>query len=167
MPIDAAMLRDLTVAALRDGDARALEDYLTAHRDDRGVLVAFAEGIVALVAPPAPDVERIEALLDGWAALPTTAAPTADPRAVLPAAAVRAYGSVAIARPDWWADEIGKLRRAAADPRPPVRAALVAALRTLVAADPTRARATLAGWRAAGDPALAAVADAALADAKS
>jgi hypothetical protein len=164
MSLTDATLRELTAAALRDGDDRALGNYLIAHRDDPAILVAFADGIAALVAPPAPDVERIEALLDGWAALPATAMPAGDPRAVLPAAALRAYGRVAVARPDWWADEIGKLRRAAADPRPLVRAALVAALRDLLAAAPARARAALAAWRGAGDPSLAAVADAALAD---
>jgi hypothetical protein len=162
MPHDAAMLRRLADAALREGDARPLEDYLLASADDPGVSEAFAGVIGALVTAPDPPVERIEALLDGWAALSPEEAPRDDPRARLPATALRCYGQVAVARPDWWGDEIAKLRRGTADRRPWSQASLRAALGQMFAADPERTRAALVEWRASGDPQAAGVAVAVL-----
>ena len=65
-------------------------------------------------------------------------------------------------RPDWWDDEIAKLRRGTADRRPWSQASLRAALRQMFAADPERTRAALIEWRTSGDPAAAGVAVAVL-----
>ena len=55
------------------------------------------------------------------AALSAEEAPTNDPREILPAAAVMSYGQAAVSRPDWWADELAKIHKAASDPRWRVR----------------------------------------------
>lgn len=162
MPFDVARLRRLTDDALRGGDAGALEAYLLAAPDDPRGGELFAGIIAALVTAPDPPVDRIEALLDGWAALAPAAVPADDPRARLPATALRCYGQVAVARPDWWGDEIAKLRRGTADRRPWSQASLRAALGRMFDADPGRTREALLAWRASGDPLASLVAVAVL-----
>jgi hypothetical protein len=162
MHYDVATLRHLIDAALHEGDARPLEQYLLAAADDPGVSEAFAGVIATIVTAPDPPVEQIEALLDGWAALSPQAAPRDDPRARLPATALRSYGAVAVARPDWWSDEIVKLRRGTADRRPWSQASVWEALGQMFAADPERTRAALIAWRDSGDPQAASVAIAVL-----
>src|SRR3954453_954316 len=169
MHYDVVTLRHLIDAALHNGDAGPLEQYLLASADDPGVGEAFA-GVIAtivttpdpLVAPPGPVGGRIEALLDGWAALSLREAPRDDPRARLPATALRSYGAVAVARPDWWGDEIATLRRGTADRRPWSQASVWEALGQMLAADPERTRAALVEWRASGDAQAASVAIAVL-----
>ena len=51
-----------------------------------------------------------------------------------------------------WDDEIGKLRRAATDPRRRVREVVALALQRLLAADRDRTAAALAQWAGDGDP---------------
>jgi hypothetical protein len=162
MHYDVATLRHLIDDALHDGDAGPLEHYLLANADDPGVSEVFAGAIATIVTAPDPPVERIEALLDGWAALSLRDAPRDDPRARLPATALRSYGAVAVARPDWWDDEIAKLRRGTADRRPWSQASVWEALRQMLAADPERTRDALVEWRASGDPQAARVAIAVL-----
>jgi hypothetical protein len=106
----------------------------------------------------------LEALLDGWAALDAAAAPSDRPEVILPCAAVAAYGEVAAVRPDWWGDEVAKLRRAAADDRWRVREVVAAALQRLLDADWDRAVSELVRWTADGDPLVVRAAAAAVAE---
>jgi hypothetical protein len=151
-------LAPLLVDALEQNAPDSLVSYLTAHSDLPGprmniaLVTAFAEGIAGRVTAPDPPVERIEALLDGWAALPLTDAPVNNPREILPAAAVRAYGQVAVVRPDWWADEIAKLHRAASDPRWRVREIVALALQAMLDADWARTYAAIRTWVAGDNP---------------
>jgi hypothetical protein len=115
------------------------------------VLVAFARAVAGVVGrpdgtPPSVDVEALESLLDGWAS---------GPDAALASAAVSSYGEVDSVRPDWWSDEIGKLRRAAADARPAVRDAVVRATARLLVTSPDRTAAALDDWSADPDPLVA------------
>jgi hypothetical protein len=125
---------------------------------------AFADVVGEVVAQPAPPVARLEALLDGWAALPLDGAPVNDPREIWPGAAVLAYGQVAVRRSDWWGDEIGKLQRAASDPRWRVRELVATALQRMLAADWPRTLAALQTWLTAGDPLVIRAAVAAVAE---
>jgi hypothetical protein len=150
---------DLLLDAALDRDRPAdLVSYLTGHSDLPGprmnlaLVTAFAREIARRVTAHDPPVARIEALLDGWAALLLAEAPPNDPREILPASAVRAYGQVAVVRPDWWADEIAKLYRAAGDPRWRVREIVAAALQTMLGADWTRTYAALRTWVAGENP---------------
>src|SRR5689334_24416536 len=108
-------LQPLLAQALSGGDATALAHYLAERsglpgpRMNLALVGAFADAVGEVVTRPDPPVERLEALLDGWAALPLAAAPVNDPREIWPGAAVLAYGQVAVRRPDWWGDEVGKL----------------------------------------------------------
>src|SRR5690348_7491922 len=114
-----ADLRKLIPAALKKGNANALEKHLTENsglpgpRMNLALVGAFADVIGEIVSEPDPPVEQIEKLLDGWAALSPEEVPVDDPREILPAAAIMSYGQAAVSRPDWWEDEIVKLRRAA------------------------------------------------------
>ena len=99
-----------------------------------------------------PPVEALEALLDGWATMSTDAAPGDRPEVILPCAAVAAYGEVGAIRPEWWDDEIGKLRRAAADSRWRVREIVARALQRLLAADWPRTIDALHQWAEGHDP---------------
>src|SRR5690349_14445139 len=109
-------LRALLVQTLQTGEQKLLENYLTGHsnlpgpRMNLAVVNAFAGVVGEIVTQPDPPVEQLEVLLDSWAALPLEAAPVNDPREILPAAAVASYGQVAVTRPDWWEDEVAKLR---------------------------------------------------------
>ncbi len=134
-------LRKLIPAALGVGDCAALEQYLTEHsalpspRGNLELLHAFADAIGEIIALPDPPVERIETMLDDWAALSLEAAPVNDPREILPAAAVVAYGQAAASRFDWWDSEMRKLRKAASDPRWRTREMVAAALQRMLGAD--------------------------------
>lgn len=159
----------LLAGALQD-TADPLVAYLTGEsrlpgpRMNLAVVGAFADAVGAVVTAPDPPVERLEALLDGWAALPAAAAPTNDPREILPAAAVLAYGQVAVVRPDWWVDETAKLRRAAADSRWRMRELVATAVQRMLAADWARTLALLTDWAADPDPLVVRAAAAAVAE---
>jgi hypothetical protein len=66
--------------------------------------------------------------LDSRATLPVETASADRPEVVLPCAAAAAYGEVGAVRPEWWDDELAKLRRVAADSRWRVREIVAQAL---------------------------------------
>jgi hypothetical protein len=162
-------LRALLDQALT-GDAAPLEQYLAGRsglpgpRMNLPLAGALADVVGEVVTRPNPPVARLEALLDGWAALSLAAAPVNDPREIWPAAAVLAYGQVAVQRPDWWEDEISKLHRAARNPRWRVRELVAAALQRMLAADWPRTLAALHTWLADSDPLVIRAAAAAIAE---
>src|SRR6266700_3757798 len=136
-----------------------LEGYMTEHsalpgpRMNTALVGAFADVIGRLVTQPAmPPVERLEALLDGWAALSLAGAPANDPREILPSTAVLTYGQVAVARQGWWEDEVAKLRRAALHPCWRVREMVAAALQRMLAANWKRTYQVLTNWLLDDDP---------------
>jgi hypothetical protein len=163
-------LRPLLAHVLAGGDAAALQQYLAERsglpgpRMNLALVGAFADVVGEIVTRSDPPVERLEALLDGWAALPLEAAPVNDPREIWPGAAVLAYGQVAVRRPDWWGDEIGKLHRAARDPRWRVRELVATALQRMLAADWPRTLAALHTWLTGADPLVIRAAAAAVAE---
>jgi hypothetical protein len=67
-------------------------------------------------------------------------------------------------RPDWWADEVAKLLRAATDPRWRVREMVAAALQRLLAADWDPTVVALLGWVRHEDPLVVRAAVAAVAE---
>jgi hypothetical protein len=140
--------------ALTSSDSAPLEQYLITHsglpgpRMNLALANAFASAVAACVRTDNPPVEALEMLLDGWAALSSDAAPTTDPRVILPASAVLSYGYVGAARPDWWPDEIDKLHSAADDSRWRVREMVAAALQQMLAADWPRTLTELHRWLA-------------------
>jgi hypothetical protein len=150
--------------ALGGGDARELEGALVrasglpGARMNLGLAWAFARavgGVVVRPGPPAPagpPVGRLEALLDGWAALTPDEAPGDQPRVILPCAAHAAYGEVGAVRPEWWRDETAKLRRGASDTRWRVREVVAQALQRLIEADGPRTFAVLQEWAGDDDP---------------
>ncbi len=139
-------------SALAGGEAGPLETYLRAEsrlpgpRSNLELLAQFAAAVAAVVCRPDPPVARLEALLDGWAALPLEVAPVNDPGEFLPAAATLAYGYVAAARPAWWGDEVAKLHRAARSPRWRTREMVASALQRMAAADWDRTLAVVDHW---------------------
>ncbi len=153
-------LRDLLRQALESNDQGPLENFLTSQSNLPGprlnlkLVETFAGVIGELVRPPGPafPVERLEALLDGWAALDLAAAPINHLREILPACAARSYGQVAVVRPDWWEDEAAKLRRAAASPRWRTREIVALAWQKMLTADWDRAIAALDRWLNDTDP---------------
>jgi hypothetical protein len=167
-------LRKLIPAVLGVDGCSALEKYLTEHsalpspRGNLELIHAFADAIGEIITRPDPPVERIETLLDDWAALSLEAAPVNDPREILPAAAVVAYGQAAASRLDRWDAEMEKLRKAASDPRWRTREMVAAALQRMLGADWERTYNELACcWLGDDDPlviraAVAAVAEPAL-----
>lgn len=163
-------LRPLLAHALVGGDATPLAQYLAewsglpGARMNLALVGAFADAVGEIVTQPHPPVERLEALLDGWAALPLEAAPVNDAREIWPGAAVLAYGQVAVRRPDWWGDEIGKLHRAAADARWRVRELVATAVQRMLAADWPRTVAALQTWLTEADPLVIRAAAAAVAE---
>ncbi len=163
-------LRPLLAHALVGGDATPLAQYLAewsglpGARMNLALVGAFADAVGEIVTQPHPPVERLEALLDGWAALPLEAAPVNDAREIWPGAAVLAYGQVAVRRPDWWGDEIGKLHRAAADARWRVRELVATAVQRMLAADWPRTVAALQTWLIEADPLVIRAAAAAVAE---
>ncbi len=165
-----AELRNLIAQTLQRGDCTSLEQYLTEHsnlpgpRGNLELIGACADVIGEIITQPDPPVERIETLLDGWAALPLEAAPVNDPREILPAVAILSYGQAAVSRPDWWQDEITKLRKAASDPRWRTREMVAAALQRMLEADWPRAYTALSNWLQDGDPLVIRAAAAAVAE---
>jgi hypothetical protein len=131
------------------------------------VVAAFSAAVGLLVTQPDlpdPQVEALEALLDGWAALGEDEAPGDQPEAILSCAAVAAYGAVGVARPDWIDDELAKLRRSAADPRWRVREVVAQSLQRLLAHDWSYVVWELADWAADDDPLVVRAAAAAVAE---
>lgn len=153
-------LKSLLDEALAIGQNAPLENYLAGRSNLPGpranliLIEVFAMLVGELVTPPGPafPVERLEDLLDGWAALDLGSAPVNHPREILPACAVRSYGQVAVVRPDWWDDEITKLRRAASNPRWRTREMVALALQKMLAADWPLTFAALEGWLSAEAP---------------
>jgi hypothetical protein len=151
-------LADVLGVALATGDDCDLRSVLLAAsrlpgpRMNLRLIDDFAAAVGDVVGQPAPPVAALEAILDAWAAMPVAAAPADQPSVILPCAAVAAYGEVAARRPDWWPDEIAKLRRAAADPRWRVRELVAQALQRMLEADWPRAVAELDAWTASDDP---------------
>jgi hypothetical protein len=171
--LDSAELRALLASALQNdqnGSAAALEAFMMTHsslpgpRANLSLLDQFAVLVGEVVAGPKPPTVRLERLLDGWAAIPEEAAPANDPKVILPAAAVLAYGQVAALRPEWWDDEIGKLCRAAADPRWRVREMAATGLQKMLGADWARTLEALNGWLASDNPLVLRAAVAAVAE---
>ena len=99
-------------------------DAALARRDP----MAFARAVGVAVARPDPPVDELEALLDGWA--------TGDDEE-LAVAAVHAYADVARVRPEWLADETGKLTAALDHPSETVRRAAADALAAIHGEPPT------------------------------
>ncbi len=169
-PASPALLAAALDSALTTGDAGPLAAMLQAHsglpgpRLNLSLVAGFADLIGERVQGPAVPVARLEALLDGWASSPPTAAPGDQPPVILPCAALVAYGEVGARRPEWWGDEMAKLRRAAPDSRWRVREAVVFGLQRLLAADWERTVAALAVWAADEDPLVARAAAAGVAE---
>jgi hypothetical protein len=141
-------LRDagvLEAALERDSEARTA-------RQNTALINSLASVAAYAAAYPDTPIETLEHILDGWAAITPDDAPSNHPRELLTVAAAAAYGQVALARPDWWDDEIAKLRRAAADTRWRVRDTVVEAMQGLLKTDWLRAFATLIAWL--DDPSL-------------
>lgn len=150
----AALLDD----ALETGNDRVLRDHLIADsrlpgpRMNLAAVTAFARAVGAVVGDDDPPVDALEAMLDDWAALSAAAAPGDRPEVILPCAAIAAYGEVGAVRPEWWRDEITKLRRAARDPRWRVREIVAQALQRLLEADWARTIDELRAWADEDDP---------------
>jgi hypothetical protein len=160
-----------TTTAPTTNNTEALEGYLTAHsalpgpRMNIALASTFADVIGRLVTQPdMPPVDRLEALLDGWAELTLVEAPANDPREILPSTAALTYGQVAVARPDWWNDEVRKLRRAASHRRWRVREMVAAALQRMLAADWQRTYQVLTNWLLDDDPLVIRASAAAIAE---
>jgi hypothetical protein len=124
----------------------------------------FAAAVGEVARRPDPPVAALEALLDGWAAMPERQAPVDRPEVILPCAAVAAYGEVGAVRPDWWDDEVAKLGVAATDGRWRVREVVALALQRLLDADWDRTARVLLAWAATGDPLVVRAAAAAVAE---
>lgn len=157
-------LGDLLAKALATGDDTLLRAALVGRIGpaDPTLVQAFAREVGAVIRRPDPPVAALERLLDGWAALTEQEAPDNRPEVVLPCAAVAAYGEAGVAREEWFPDEIAKLRRASADPRPQVRETVVQALHRLLDTHPSRTGAALRDWAAGDDPLVVEVAGRAL-----
>jgi len=161
-----AELDSLLQTALK-GEARLLENYLIKNsnlpgpRMNLALAAALADTIGKFVMQPMLNVERLETMLDGWAA---DDADTDQPRVILPCAAMLAYGQVAASRPEWWSDEIAKLHRAAADSRWRVREMVSTALQRMLAADWSRTIAALSDWLKSDNPLIVRAAAAGVAE---
>ena len=139
------------------GDPEPLERYLKANSRLPGprmnLSLAMAAGRVAGQTAARPEAEKsLESVLDRWSATPVEQAPPNDPGEILPAIAALAYGQVAVTRPEWWDDELAKLRRSAGDTRWRVREMVAAGLQTMLATDWDRTVAALRCWVADGRP---------------
>ncbi len=128
------MLEQLLAQALADGETEQLEKYLSEHghlpdsKINLELVEAFAVLVGQLVTRVNPPVAALENLLDGWARL-------ADVETVgelWPCLAAASYGRVGTVRPDWRDDELGKLQKLAASPRPLLHQIVVAALQRFV-----------------------------------
>src|SRR6266567_4141029 len=122
-------------------------------------------------APTANSTEALEGYLTAHSALPgprmniaLAEAPANDPREILPSTAALTYGQVAVARPDWWNDEVTKLHMAAAHPRWRVREMVAAALQRMLAADWQRTYQVLTNWLLDDDPLVIRASAAAIAE---
>jgi hypothetical protein len=157
-------LRGLLDEALATGNDRGLRAALVtaAAAGGAGAAAALALAVGEVVRGADPPVAALEALLDRWAAMTEQEAPAGAAEVILPCAAVASYGEAAVSRPDWFDDEVAKLRLAAGDPRRPVRRAVAGSLRRMLDADRPRTVAVLHGWIGEGDAAVAEVARAAL-----
>jgi hypothetical protein len=150
----AALLDD----ALQTADDRALRDHLIADsrlpgpRMNLTAVASFARAVGDVARGDDPPVDALEAMLDGWASLSAAAAPGDRPEVILPCAAIAAYGEVGTVRPEWRADELTKLRRAARDPRWRVREIVAQALQRLLDADWARTIDDLREWADEEDP---------------
>jgi hypothetical protein len=155
-------LQPLIIRAIsvpRTNDIETLERYmiersaLPGPRMNTALVSAFADVIGQLVTQPdMPPVERIEALLDGWAALSLATAPANDPLEILPSAAAMTYGQVAVMRPDWWDDEVAKLHTAASHRCWRVREMVAAALQRMLATNWERIYQVIVDWLSDDDP---------------
>ncbi len=165
-------LNSLLAGAL-GGDAEPLEAYLMqgSHlpgpRANLELAHAFASLVAAQVTGPDAPGDALAALLDRWAEYSLGYAPPNQPREFLPCCAALSYGAVAAARPDWWGDEIAKLRRAAADSRWRVREMAATGLQRMLQANWRRGCSALVEWASDPNPlvvraAVAAVAEPAL-----
>ena len=119
VPAGVAVERDLTQlldAALASGDDSDLRTAVVEGPYSPPLLRrAFARSVAAVASRPAPPVDVLEALVDGWTSV--------DAPEDLARAAVAAYGEIGKARPDWRDDELAKLTRLTGDPRHAVRRA--------------------------------------------
>ena len=151
-------LDELLLRALATGDDAPLRAALVrgsglpGARLNLRLVSAFASAVGELVVAPDPPVSALETLLDGWAGVPAGEVPTEAPEVIVPCAAVAAYGEVGAVRPDWWGDEIGKLRRAATDTRWRIREVVALALQRMLAADWERTVSALLEWAGEDDP---------------
>jgi hypothetical protein len=156
--------------AIAHGDASDLRDHLVAHsrlpgpRMNLALVDDVAEAVAELVAWPDHRGDELAVLLDGWAALSSEDAPGDRPEVMLPCAAVLAYGAVAAVRADWWDHELAKVRRAASDPRWRVREMVAMAAQRMLAADWSRAVASMLAWARDRDPLVVRAAAAAVAE---
>jgi hypothetical protein len=166
---DGEMRRRLERAIASD-EVGQLRDHLVAHsrlpgpRMNLQLVDELAAAAAELVQRSPSSGDALAAVLDGWAALSPDDAPGDRPEVILPCAAVLGYGAVAAVRPEWWDHELAKVRRAAGDSRWRVREMVAAALQRILAADWSRAVATLRDWAGAGDPLLVRAAAAAVAE---
>lgn len=166
---DRAELRMILTVYLEGQPADGLQAYLIQNsnlpgvRMNIGLVATFADLIGEIVNKPGAHVDRIEALLDSWAQLPLDRAPVGHPNEILPATAAETYGAVGAAKPEWWDDELRKLKQSAADPRWRTREMVANGLQRLGDADWTRTCSTLVGW-AADAPLVARAAVAAVAE---
>jgi hypothetical protein len=144
--------------ALASGDETALRTELLAASGLPGprlnlrLVSAFARAAGEMVQVADAPVAALEELLDRWAGLDAVVATADRPEVILPCAAVAAYGEIGAVRPDWWPDEIAKLRRAATDTRWRVREVVALALQRLLAADWDRTSAAMLHWASSDDP---------------
>jgi hypothetical protein len=165
-----ARIGALLDAALVSGDASELRAELLAGsrlpgpRLNLALVREFAGAVGEVVRQPQPPTDALVDLLDGWAALPPADAPGDGPVVILPCAAVAAYGDVAVARREWWSDEMEKLRRAASDSRWRVREVVAMALQRVLSHDWDRTAAVVRTWTEDPDPLVVRAAAAAVAE---
>jgi hypothetical protein len=139
----------LVNAALKTGNSKPLEAYIRrrvteGHEDT--VLGDFGRLIGEMCTQPNPPVKAVEKLLDEWAERsPAT-------NYVQIAAAVNAYMHVAALRPDWWDDELRKIRQAARIKEPLVASMVETAIVWLMAKDLERGAVELANWHKDKNP---------------
>jgi hypothetical protein len=143
------------------GDPGTLEHYLMKNSTlpsphaNTALIRGFAYAAGELVTGGGAGLERLEGMIDGWAALSLDDAPVNDPREILVACAALTYGWVAVIRPDWWDDERVKLRALANDPRWRTREMVSLALTLMLDADWTRGYDTVMEWVVCEDEPLA------------
>ncbi|HUS16081.1 MAG TPA: hypothetical protein VM536_13870 [Chloroflexia bacterium] len=156
-------------AALRHGRTHGLEVYLLRNSGLPGprlnlqLVESFARAI-SMSATQSGRVVAAVAMLDAWAALPPTVAAVNTPSVVLPATAVRTYGSLAIADAAWWDDAAGRLHHAASDARWRVREMVAIALQQMLDADWTRTCSMMRRWMTTEDALVVRAAAAAVAE---